>query len=79
MKRAAGLLVVAALVACSAVKPPVPNAEVCAHLAAIGCKEGTTDNCSRLVVTRMTDFPLACWAAAADKAAARACGQLDCP
>jgi hypothetical protein len=82
----------AALVGCSPHPPPPPptfeagpppsSAEVCLHLAKIGCPEGADDACQRKIDQvahdRLTIFPLRCWVSAPTREAARACGQLDC-
>jgi hypothetical protein len=73
-----------------ATNPPTPDPVIgpdaygaaCANLAAIGCPEGQRENCvsvmQRAQEARLTDLRPTCLAAAANAAAARACGTVRC-
>jgi len=58
-------------------------AGMCANLAAIGCIEGADVNCVQACTLNQVHpievQPVACWADAVDKAAARRCGSIACP
>lgn len=84
-------LVGALAACCPAPPPPAPPvergplpqpAELCAHLAELGCPEGSDPICASKIAQvehdRLTILPERCWMAAATKAAARKCGQLAC-
>lgn len=67
--------------------PPAPfdagsdqAAQVCAHLAAIGCAQPTT--CAATIRSKQgtfTDFRLSCLLGAMSAASAAACGTVSCP
>jgi hypothetical protein len=52
----------------------------CAHLAALGCAEGTSANCAatidHVIATRLTRIDVACIIASHDRAAVQACGPV---
>lgn len=58
-------------------------ARACRNLAALGCSEGTatscTATCQHTQTARLVDLHPTCLADAKSKAAARACGSVDCP
>lgn len=55
----------------------------CAHLASLGCAEGSESNCATTLEHAMTTHLIAihptCLVSAPSKAAARACGGVTCP
>lgn len=90
-----GIITLAAVVLVACHPSPAPNpprdaeagplprpADVCTHLAALGCSEGADPACARKLAQvesdRLTLLRERCWMAASDRAAARACGQLTC-
>ena len=69
-----------------ATTPPTPTsatpAAVCAHLAQVGCSEGSSGSCittlNQIAITRVTDPHVACLMSATTVAAAQACGSVTC-
>jgi len=67
----------------STVESAATCANACANLKKLGCKEGVdtscTPTCQKMVAKKIVTVPLSCLAKAKTKAAARACGGVDCP
>jgi hypothetical protein len=78
-----------ALTSCATPSPtpdPPPGPDIygaaCANLAAVGCPEGSRDNCAEVMQqaqeAHLTDLHPTCLAAAKTQDAARACGSVRC-
>lgn len=87
------LLAALTFAACSPTPAPRPlpvemdaggatSAEICVHLAAIGCSTGRDVACARtidrVIADRLTILPLGCWMARSTVADVRACGVEVC-